>query len=163
MNKQWVLSVDNLNQSLVYADGDPPGDLGDCNHRRLPLAKRGSTAAPWLRDIYNSRRRHSARAFHPAQPCQRPQRTTPRHPEFSRHQGIYCVALKKGRTEKSLNLPSGHAMSSRRLFLSGLLSSRARLRLAGLIILPTQTLPKLPSTYSNNPNRQPHPSACAHA
>jgi hypothetical protein len=33
-------------------------------------------------------------------------------------------------------LPSGHAMSSRRLFLSGLLSSRARLRFAGANILP---------------------------
>ncbi len=35
-----------------------------------------------------------------------------------------------------VNFPSGHAMSSRRLFLSGLLSSRARLRFAGASLLP---------------------------
>ena len=56
---------------------------------------------------------------------------------FSRHQGIYCVAFRIGRTEVLVvKLPSGHAMSSRRLFLSGLLSSRARLRFAGANILP---------------------------
>jgi membrane-associated phospholipid phosphatase len=42
--------------------------------------------------------------------------------------------------EKPWNFPSGHAMSSSRLFLGGLLSSRARLRLAGRIILSTQNI-----------------------
>jgi len=44
------------------------------------------------------------------------------------------VALRK-RPDGSF--PPGHAMSSRRLFLSGLLSSRARLRFAAIIILLT--------------------------
>jgi hypothetical protein len=68
---------------------------------------------------------------------------------FSRHRGIYCVAFRIGRTEVLVvKLPSGHAMSSRRLFLSGLLSSRARLRFAGYIMLPTQNAagPALPRT-----------------
>jgi hypothetical protein len=51
---------------------------------------------------------------------------------FSRHQGIYCVVFKMGRTQVlTVKLPSGYAMSSRRLFLRGLLSSRARFRFAG--------------------------------
>jgi hypothetical protein len=52
---------------------------------------------------------------------------------FSRHQGIFCVAFRIGRTEVLVvKHPSGHATSSRRLFLSGLLSSRAASALPAL-------------------------------
>src|SRR5947207_40854 len=56
--------------------------------------------------------------------------------EFSKASGNLLRGSQNGRTESPwfLNFPSGHAMSSHRLFLSGLLSSRARLRLAGLTI-----------------------------
>ena len=47
-----------------------------------------------------------------------------------------------------VNFPSGPAMSSRRVFLSGLLSSRARLRFAGLSILPNPKCSALPTTRS---------------
>ena len=117
------------------------------------MAKRRSTAALWLRNIYNSRRRHSARRLPPcaAMPAAAAG-PSPRHPEFSRHQGIYCVALRKTAGRKVLaNFPSGHAMSSRRLFLSGFLSSRARLRFAGPTILPTQYAPRYPQLASRNP------------
>jgi hypothetical protein len=159
MNKQCILSVDNMNQSLVHTDGDPPRALVRLHHRRPPLAKALAAGLGCATSII------AANGIPPAAsalPMPRPHRTTPRHPEFSRHQGIYCVAPKKSRTEKSLNLPSGRAMSSRRLFLSGLLSSRARLRLAGLIILPTPTVPKLQSTYfATTPAAALIPSAIA--
>jgi len=44
-----------------------------------------------------------------------------------------------------VQLPPGHAMSSRRLFLSGLLSSRARLHFAGIIILLSNTQCRAPA------------------
>jgi hypothetical protein len=48
-------------------------------------------------------------------------------------ESIAWLSESAGRKALALKLPSGHAMSSRRLFLSGLLSSRARLRFAGHI------------------------------
>jgi len=76
---------------------------------------------------------------------------------FSRHQGIYYVVLGKTAGRKVLaNFPSGHAMSSRRVFLSGLLSSRARLRFAGLTILPTQKAPRYRQPVSRNPGMANH-------
>ncbi len=51
---------------------------------------------------------------------------------FLRHQGIYCV---RSENNWAGGFPPRHAMSSRRLFLSGLLSSRARLRFAGTVIM----------------------------
>ena len=61
-------------------------------------------------------------------------RTEPTPPmSFLRHRESIAW-LSKGPDGKPviLSFPSGHAMSSSRLFLSGLLSSRARLRFAGL-------------------------------
>jgi hypothetical protein len=82
---------------------------------------------------------------------------------FSRHQGIYYVALRKTAGRKVLaNFPSGHAMSSRRVFLSGLLSSRARLRFAGLTILPTQNAPRYRQLASRTPGTA-KPLAKAHS
>jgi hypothetical protein len=78
---------------------------------------------------------------------------------FSRHQGIYYVALEKTAGRKVLvNFPSGHAMSSRRVFLSGLLSSRARFRFAGLTILPTQNAPR----YQTGIAKPRHPQNHSH-
>ena len=72
---------------------------------------------------------------HPTEP-------TPPH-EFFKASGNLSRASRKTAGRKVLvNFPSGHAMSSRRLFLSGLLSSGARLRFAGLTILPTQNAPR---------------------
>ena len=58
------------------------------------------------------------------------------------------MANKTARTENPviLSFPSGHAMSSSRLFLSGLLSSRARLRFADLCILSFQNTSRYKST-----------------
>jgi len=64
---------------------------------------------------------------------------TPAHSthEFFKASGNLLRGSQKTAGRKVLaNFPSGHAMSSRRLFLSGLLSSRARLRFAGVSILP---------------------------
>ena len=67
------------------------------------------------------------------------------------------MALRKTAGRKVLaNFPSGHAMSSRRLFLSGLLSSRARLRFAGLTILPTQNAPRYRQLAQPTPAPQNH-------
>jgi hypothetical protein len=96
-----------------------------------------------------------------------PHRTNPTQPtppmSFSRHKGIYYVALRKMAGRKVLaNFPSGHAMSSRRLFLSGLLSSRAHLRFAGLTILPTQNAPRYRQLASRTPGTA-KPLAQAHS
>src|SRR5208337_3271038 len=99
--------------------------------------------------------RHWHATLHPT--TRRPHRTTPHNPthKFSRHQGIYYVVLGKRPDAKFLvNFPSGHAMSSCRVFLSGLLSSRARLRFAGLFILPNPNCSALPTTLFANPQHR---------
>ena len=73
------------------------------------------------------------------------------------------MVFRIGRTEVlAVKLPSGHTMSSRRLFVSGLLSSRARLRFAGYRMLPhyfnrsksaSKPLVQAPSYWHNQ--RQP--------
>ena len=111
-------------------------------------------------EFYNHQRLHQALGYRTPQQLlegvgpQRyniynPQTPPPPH-EFFKASGNLLRGSRKsaGRKVLVLNFPSGHAMSSRRLFLSGLLSSRARLRFAGLTILPTQNAPRYRSTRS---------------
>jgi hypothetical protein len=128
--------------SIIQAVAQPvsPPDLG--------------VADPPPQHLY-SRRWHAAqRPYHTGGRTGPPHGAHPTH-EFSRHQGNLLRGSRKTAGRKVLvNFPSGHAMSSRRLFLSGLLSSRARLRFAGLTILPNPKCSALPTTRFANPRHR---------
>ncbi len=73
---------------------------------------------------------------------------------FFKASGNLLRGSRKTAGRKVRVIPCGHAMSSRRLFLSGLLSSRARLRFAGFSILPTQNPPRHQNHFANPRHRK---------
>jgi hypothetical protein len=88
--------------------------------------------ANYLLDIYDHRRLHSAIAYHTPveyEQCTRPPHGAHTTHEFSKASGNLLRGAQNSRTESPPSSPSGHATSSSRLFLSRLLSGRARLRL----------------------------------